>query len=127
MGRFQILTPGGLQYIDNHVGEKVNLECNSTCGDLYWFVNGEKVIRDGALKNSSATANAISMCVNDDNSCGHESYIDCCNNYTDGRMLHSVLTFTPTEEDNFLIQCEADLYRVEIRKSVLLTARSTLL
>ena len=122
---FKIPAPGGYQFLDCHVGETVSLDCESKCGDLYWFVNGERVRpRIGELENTKYSTRT--GCVNEDNTCGIHSFIDCSATYEDRRILRSTLNITPTEEHQFLIECEADLFGVEIRKSVLLIAKSTL-
>ena len=119
------MAPGGSRhFIENYVGETINLSCESVCGNFYWFVNDERVIAGNGVHNASVIMN--SRCVNENNTCSHESHIDCQETYNDGRFLLSELTIVPTAEDSFLIECEADLCGVELRKSVMLTAKGML-
>lgn len=74
----------------------------------------------------NATVEMSTRCVNEDNTCAHETYIDCQENNEDGRFLLSNLTVSPTAETCFLIKCEADLYGVELNKSVMLAAKRML-
>ena len=123
MRRFQIVEPGDFHCIKEYVGETIDLVCESICGDLYWFVNDKRVVPYSNVEN--ATASASSACVNENNTCAHQSYIDCQEANEDGRFLRSMLTITPTVEQQFLIECEADLCGEEFRKSVMLTAKRT--
>ena len=110
--------------MENYVGEVINLECTSVCGDLYWFINDTRVIIDKDVDNATVTMS--SGCVNENNTCFYQNYIDCNASYEDGRFLLSTLTIIPTAERHFFIECEADLCGEEFRKSVMLAAKRTL-
>ena len=110
--------------MENYVGEVINLECTSVCGGIYWFVDNTRVVIGEDVDNATVTMS--SSCVNENNTCSFENYIDCNTRYEDGRFLLSTLTIIPTAESHFLIECEAELCEEEFRKSVTLAAKGML-
>ena len=124
MKSLQILEPKDSHCLQSYVGETIDLACTSHCGELYWFVNGDLVIRNKDVDN--AIVGVSSRCYNEYNNCSYQSYIDCQQTNEDERYLLSNLTIIPTAEENFLIECEADMCAEKLSKSIMLTAKGTL-